>query len=64
MAWTFASGRDRHANIGDGTIPVEELQNFVNDERLKNIPLILEVPGLEGKGPDEENINRLKKMLK
>lgn len=60
----FASGRDRHANIGEGTIPPEELEGFVNDERLKNIPLILEVPGLEGKGPDAENINRLKKMLK
>ncbi|MBT4124452.1 MAG: deoxyribonuclease IV [Candidatus Pacebacteria bacterium] len=60
---TFASGRDRHANLGEGNIPPEELEEFVNDKRLKNIPLVLEVPG-EGKGPDAENINKLKKMLK
>ena len=59
----FASGRDRHANIGDGNIPIEDLRYFLNLEKIKDIPLILEVPGLDNEGPDQENIERVKKLL-
>jgi deoxyribonuclease-4 len=58
----FASGRDRHANLGDGTIPPQEWQAFLSDPRVAALPLILEVPGLDGNGPDAENIQRLKKL--
>lgn len=59
----FASGRDRHANIGDGNIPIEDLRYFLNLEKIKDIPLILEVPGLDNEGPDQENIERVKKLI-
>jgi len=57
----FDSGRDRHENIGDGSIPPEDLRYFLHT--IKNVPVILEVPGIEGDGPDAENVARLKKIL-
>lgn len=59
----FASGRDRHANIGEGTIPHGDLEHFLNLPELQNIPMITEVPGFAGNGPDAENIARIAKML-
>lgn len=52
----FHSKRDRHENIGEGLIGFESLRSFCTDSRLASIPLILEVPGFEGKGPDIQNI--------
>ena len=60
----FGSGRDRHDNIGDGTIPAHELKFFLNYEKLTGIPLILEVPGIDKKGPDKENVERVKTLIK
>jgi deoxyribonuclease-4 len=59
----FGSGKDRHANLGDGNIPQEDLRHFLHFSELKHIPLILEVPGLDGEGPDAANVERLKKIL-
>ena len=59
----FASGRDRHDNIGDGLIPAPALRSFLNQPAILQIPLILEVPGLEKTGPDAENVLRLKKLV-
>lgn len=58
----FASGRDRHANIGEGTIPHGDLEHFLNLPELQKIPMITEVPGFAGNGPDAENIKRIKKI--
>ncbi len=60
----FNSGRDRHANIGEGTIPSVELQAFLNHPAFVTIPLITEVPGIDGQGPDAENIARIKELVK
>ncbi len=59
----FDSGRDRHQNLGDGTIPQEELAAFLHDKNVAKIPLILEVPGIDEEGPDAENVQRLKKII-
>lgn len=53
----YNSGRDIHDNLGEGTIGREGLANFVSHKDLKHLPIILEVPGLDGKGPDSHNIN-------
>lgn len=58
----FGSGRDRHDNLGDGNIPTSDFEYFLNLDQVKQIPLILEVPGIEGEGPDAENMQRLKKI--
>ena len=40
----IASHKDRHANIGYGTIGFDTLNNIVYNEGLKGIPFILETP--------------------
>lgn len=60
----FASGRDRHANIGEGEIPGGDLEYFLNLPQLLTRPIITEVPGIKGEGPDRENLDRIKKLLK
>ena len=59
----FASGVDRHENIGDGHIGIEGFKTIVNHPSLKNIPFILEVPGFDGKGPDKRNIDILNGLI-
>ena len=54
---------DRHENIGDGFIGANGLGNFLNRKEISGIPLYLEVPGIEGHGPDKENIKRVRKIL-
>lgn len=55
--------KDRHENIGDGYLGHEAFHSVVNDSRLQDIAGILEVPGIEDKGPDKENIDRLKALV-
>ncbi|NTU72910.1 deoxyribonuclease IV [Candidatus Roizmanbacteria bacterium] len=59
----FHSYRDRHENIGKGQIPSSVFKHILSDNRTCYIPLILEVPGLEGKGPDKENLDVLKSFI-
>lgn len=57
------SGHDMHQNIGDGYIGFDGLKNLINHPKLTQLPLILEVPGLEGGGPDKANLDRVKILL-
>lgn len=59
----LGSGRDNHQNIGDGFIGETGLRSLLNHPKLSHLPLILEVPGLEGMGPDKENIDRVKALI-
>jgi deoxyribonuclease-4 len=59
----FSSGRDRHANIGEGTIPDADLRALLAVPQLANLPLILEVPGVTDEGPDAENVRRLRTLV-
>lgn len=52
----LGSGRDQHENIGEGEIGKIGLKNFINHPKLKHLPLILEVPGQNKKGPNKQNI--------
>lgn len=59
----FDSGRDRHENLGEGEIDSQSFQTFLTDARIRSIPLILEVPGFDKKGPDAKNVNILKTWI-
>jgi deoxyribonuclease-4 len=59
----FDSGRDRHANIGEGLIPQADLKAFLLSPEVLEIPVITEAPGFDGNGPDAENINRIKNLF-
>ena len=58
------SHHDRHENVGEGYIGIKGFQNLAKDERVKNIPWILEVPGFNNEGPDKKNIELLKSLFK
>jgi len=57
------SKHDRHENIGEGYIGLEGFQNLAKEKRAGNIPWILEVPGFDGSGPDQKNINILRSLF-
>jgi deoxyribonuclease-4 len=54
---------DRHENIGDGFIGLDGFRNIINHPKLAHVSGVMEVPGLEGKGPDKANLDRLRKLL-
>jgi len=60
----LGSFRDRHENIGNGTMTLEPFKLLLNDPRTKNIPFILEVPGENKSGPNKENVDILKGLVK
>lgn len=59
----YLSGKDRHANIGEGFIGKEGFEVIINHPALSKLPFILEVPGFLGTGPDEENITILRSLI-
>lgn len=52
----FNSHKDRHANIGYGTIGFQNILNVVNNDRLKNVPKILETPYIGNNDQDKERL--------
>lgn len=59
----LASGRDRHDNVLAGHMDAADIQSVITQPRWKDRPLITEVPGYDGKGPDKKNIDTIKKIL-
>ena len=53
--------KDRHENIGYGTIGFNSLINVIYNERLKDIPKILETPYINDKAPYKEEIEMIRK---
>jgi deoxyribonuclease-4 len=51
----FGANRDRHENIGKGTIGSESLASLLGHPDLQGLPAILEVPG-KGDGPRAEDV--------
>jgi deoxyribonuclease-4 len=58
----LGSNRDRHANIGQGEIGEAGFHALLHDPRLADKPFILEVPGLDGNGPDAANLEVLRRL--
>ena len=56
--------KDRHENIGYGTIGFENLVSIAHNERLKDIPKILETPWINKEyAPYKEEIEMLKTKI-
>jgi deoxyribonuclease-4 len=55
-------GLDRHENIGEGHIGIDGFRRIVAHRGFTDVPFLLEVPGFDGKGPDQANIDILKKL--
>lgn len=58
----FGSNRDRHENLGDGLIGPEGMRSILGCPAVQDLPVVLEVPGIEGDGPDAENIERARRF--
>ncbi len=59
----LGSHKDRHANIGKGTIGYETLHRLVHDERFASIPKILETPWLAAEGETKKTIPPYKEEI-
>jgi deoxyribonuclease IV len=57
----LGSNRDRHDNIGDGLIG-DGLGVFLAHPKLQELPVVLEVPGADGHGPNAEEIRKLREL--
>lgn len=55
--------KDRHANIGKGTIGYETLHRLVHDERFLNVPKILETPWFCEEGSTKKTIPPYKEEI-
>jgi len=52
----FGANRDRHENLGQGTIGPRPLRALLGHPDLQHVPAILEVPGIEGDGPGSADL--------
>lgn len=55
-------GKDRHENIGKGYIGEDGIKNIINNNKLKEIPFILETPGDDN--THKKEIDILNKLLR
>jgi deoxyribonuclease IV len=60
-ATPLGSNRDRHANILEGLMD-KRLGVFLANPRLQHLPVILEVPGRNGKGPNADEVRKLREL--
>jgi deoxyribonuclease IV len=57
----FASRKDRHETIGEGSLGVEPFRRIVRDERLRSVPKVIETPkGDDGIVADLANLTLLR----
>ncbi len=59
----FGANRDRHENIGKGTIGAKGLGALLGNPDLQGLPAILEVPGA-GQGPRAEDLAKARQVWK
>jgi deoxyribonuclease IV len=59
----FASRKDRHQAIGEGSLGVEPFRRIVRDERLRSVPKVIETPkGDDGATADRANLALLRSL--
>ena len=58
----LASAVDRHENLGQGQMGEDAFVAIMGHPAFRDVPFILEVPGLENNGPDKPNMDLLKEL--
>jgi deoxyribonuclease IV len=58
----LGSNRDRHANLGEGELGADGLRVFLGEKRFSGLPVLLEVPGPDGHGPDKRQVDIAKRL--
>jgi deoxyribonuclease-4 len=52
----LGSNRDRHADVGEGELGQDGCAVFLSEPRFDGLPVILETPGPDKKGPTREEL--------
>ena len=60
----LGSHKDRHENIGKGTICLDTLIKIIDCDKLKDVPKILETPYIDGHAPYKEEISLIRSLSK
>lgn len=55
---------DRHTHIGEGYVGLEPFGFFINDQRLQNLPFLLETPQEVEFESDRQNLAKLRSLVK
>lgn len=58
----LGSNRDRHAPPGEGELGSRGCAAFLSESRFERLPVLFEGPGLEGKGVEKVDIDRMKQL--
>ena len=58
------SHKDRHENIGKGTIGLDTLIKVIDCDKIKDVPKILETPYIDGHAPYKEEISLIRSISK
>ncbi|MFA6431359.1 MAG: deoxyribonuclease IV [Candidatus Margulisiibacteriota bacterium] len=59
----LASHKDRHEHIGKGELGIEAFRLLMNDDRFKNLPMVLETPKDPDMQQDVENLKVLNSLI-
>ncbi len=60
---SLGSRIDRHESVGKGMIGIEGFRILINDPKLRDLPFILETPGMDA-SEDVKNLKLLKSLVK
>ncbi|HEX2038250.1 MAG TPA: deoxyribonuclease IV [Acidimicrobiales bacterium] len=58
----FGAGRDRHANLGEGTIGDSALAAFLGHPAVQHLPVLMEFAGFGGDGADEKDLEVARRL--
>ena len=58
----LGSNVDRHANLGEGELGEAGIRVFLREKRFKGLPVLVEVPGPDGHGPDKGQLDIAKRL--
>jgi len=58
----LGSNRDRHAPPGAGELGARGCAAFLSEPRFAGLPGVFEGPGIQGKGAEREDVDRLKEL--
>lgn len=58
----LGSNRDRHANLGEGTIGRKGLAAFLSEPRFEGLPVAMEIPGPDKHGPVKADVTKAKRL--
>ena len=59
----LGSNKDRHANLGEGKIGEEAIKKILHEPKFKEMPFIMETPGLKDFESTLKEVEMLKKLI-